>query len=127
MNDNRKSDSCIVPEKAANKSALAAEAELLEGRRLSKGNVVANDKHQTPSWIRLAGTQHIRRNEQRLKLILYSPSPPELGAGCGNSARPDLLRGFAAMRIPTPTLNSNLTQLQNGSAVTDFNKCVEQD
>jgi len=50
MNDKRKSDSCIVPEKAANKTALEAEAEWLEGRRLIKGKVSKHDKSQTPSW-----------------------------------------------------------------------------
>jgi len=30
-------------------------------------------------------------------------SSPKVGAGCGNSARPDLWRGCSAMGIPTPT------------------------
>jgi hypothetical protein len=50
MNDNWKSDSCIVPEKEANKPVLEAGAEPLEGRRLIKGKVNEEDKSQTPSW-----------------------------------------------------------------------------
>src|SRR5271170_1356707 len=31
-------------------------------------------------------------------------SSPEVGAGCGNAARPDLWRGWSEMIISTPTL-----------------------
>lgn len=74
MNDNRKSDSSIVPKKPANKPALEAGAELVEGRRLVKGNELGEDTLRTPrreeSWsvfkrIRLAA------KEQRLMTSLY--------------------------------------------------------
>ncbi len=74
MNDNRKSDSCIVPEKPANKPAPEAGAESVEGRRLVKGNELGNDKSRTPrrkeGWsvfkrIRLAA------KEQRLMTSMY--------------------------------------------------------
>ena len=39
MNDDGQSDSCIVPAKFANKTAVEAAAEQMEGRRLIKGNV----------------------------------------------------------------------------------------
>ncbi len=48
MNDNRKSDSCVVPEKPANKPEPAAGAESTEGRRLVKGNELGDDKSRTP-------------------------------------------------------------------------------
>ena len=48
MNDNRKSDSCVVPKKPANKPAPEAGAESVEGRRLVKGNELENDKSRTP-------------------------------------------------------------------------------
>ena len=38
MNDDGQSDSCLVPAKFANKAALEAAAEQMEGRRLVKGN-----------------------------------------------------------------------------------------
>ena len=47
MNDNRKSDSCIVPEKPANKPAPEVGAESVEGRRLVKGNVDACSRFRT--------------------------------------------------------------------------------
>jgi len=74
MNDNRKSDSCVVPKKPANKPAPEAGAESVEGRRLVKGNELENDKSRTPrrkqglpvfERIRLAA------KEQRLMTSLY--------------------------------------------------------
>lgn len=66
MNDKRKSDSCIVPKKEANKPVLEAGAEPLEGRRLIKGNVGEDDKSQTPSWSNdLPVLERIRRGKGR--------------------------------------------------------------
>jgi RNA-directed DNA polymerase len=50
MNDNRKSDSCIVPEKSANKPAPETGAESMEGRQLVKGKARERSKSQTRSW-----------------------------------------------------------------------------
>lgn len=47
MNGRRKSDSCVVPAKAANKLMPMVSAELLEGRRLVKGNVGACSRSRT--------------------------------------------------------------------------------
>lgn len=41
MNGRRKSDSCVVPTKSANKLTPVASAEQMEGRRLVKGNADA--------------------------------------------------------------------------------------
>jgi len=44
MNENRKSDSCVVPEKLTNKPGPAVGAESVEGRRLAQGNELGKDK-----------------------------------------------------------------------------------
>lgn len=49
MNDKRKSDSCIVPEKSANKPEKETGAERMEGRRLIKRKTLEADKSRTPS------------------------------------------------------------------------------
>jgi hypothetical protein len=49
MNDNRKSDSCIVPEKSANKPVKETGAERMEGRRLVKRKTQEAGKSRTPS------------------------------------------------------------------------------
>jgi RNA-directed DNA polymerase len=89
MNDNRKSDSCIVPEKPTNKPAPEAGAESGEGRRLVKGNELGSDKSRTPrrkeGWsvfkrIRLAAKEqrlmtslyHVVYNEAQLRAAYYS-------------------------------------------------------
>ena len=41
MNGGRKSDSCVVPTKSANKLTPVVRAEQMEGRRLVKGNAEA--------------------------------------------------------------------------------------
>jgi RNA-directed DNA polymerase len=70
MNDNRKSDSRIVPKKAANKPAPEAGAEQPEERRLVKGNVVEHDKSQTLSWVPdLPILERIRRIAKRERLL----------------------------------------------------------
>ena len=47
MNGCRKSDSCIVPTKSANKLPLVDRAEQMEGGRLVKGNVGACSRFRT--------------------------------------------------------------------------------
>src|SRR2546429_7949300 len=49
MNDKRKSDSCIVPEKSANKPVRKTGAEQMEGRRLVKRKTQDAGKPRTPS------------------------------------------------------------------------------
>jgi group II intron reverse transcriptase/maturase len=51
MNDNRKSDSCTVPEKSANKPAPEAGAESMEGERLAEGKAFERGKSRTRSRI----------------------------------------------------------------------------
>ena len=89
MNDNRKSDSCIVPEKSANKPEKETGAEQMEGRRLIKRKTHEAGKSRTPSRnkdltvierIRFAakGKQvmtslyHVVYNVERLRRILQS-------------------------------------------------------
>ena len=48
MNDRRESDSCVVPAKLANKAGRSA-AELVEGRRLDKGNTGQQNALRTQS------------------------------------------------------------------------------
>jgi len=50
MNGRRKSDSCIVPTKSANKLVPEVRAEQMEGRRLVKGNAEACSMYQTLRW-----------------------------------------------------------------------------
>jgi group II intron reverse transcriptase/maturase len=74
MNDNRKSDSCIVPKKPANKPVFEAGAESVEGRRLVKGNEPENDQSRTPRRRQdLSVFKRIRlaAKEQRLMTSLY--------------------------------------------------------
>src|SRR6202158_2246683 len=47
MNGRRKSDSCVVPAKSANKLTLLVSAEQMEGRRLVKGNAGACSMSRT--------------------------------------------------------------------------------
>ena len=47
MNGGRKSDSCVVPAKSANKLTLVVRAEQMEGRRLVKGNADACSRSRT--------------------------------------------------------------------------------
>ena len=47
MNGSRKSDSCVVPAKSANKLMPQVRAEQMEGRRLVKGNVGACSRFRT--------------------------------------------------------------------------------
>lgn len=54
MNDRRKSDSCVVPTKSANKLTPAVSAEQMEGRRLVKGNADACSRSRTLSRARPA-------------------------------------------------------------------------
>jgi RNA-directed DNA polymerase len=49
MNESRKSDSDIVPEKSSNKSEKL-EAEKMEGRKLIKGNEMQQNTRQTQGW-----------------------------------------------------------------------------
>jgi hypothetical protein len=47
MNGRRKSDSCVVPTKSANKLMPSVSAEQMEGRRLVKGNMDACSTSRT--------------------------------------------------------------------------------
>ena len=47
MNGCRKSDSCIIPTKSANKLPLVDRAEQMEGRRLVKGNLGVCSRFRT--------------------------------------------------------------------------------
>ena len=54
MNGRRKSDSCVVPTKSANKLTPVARAEQMEGRRLVKGNADACSGSRTLRRVRPA-------------------------------------------------------------------------
>ena len=54
MNGCRKSDSCVVPAKSANKLGPLLSAEQMEGRRLVKGNAGACSRRRTRCRIRPA-------------------------------------------------------------------------
>ena len=97
MHAGEKSDSAIVATKPTNKAGRPA-AEPVERRAGTKGN---------------AGQQSTRRAQDResvsqaLDRIRHAAKPavcrqtPEVGAGCGNSARPDLCGGRPATAVPT--------------------------
>ena len=52
MNGGRKSDSCVVPTKSANRAAHEAAAEQMEGRRLVKGNANESPMSRAQNRIR---------------------------------------------------------------------------
>jgi hypothetical protein len=52
MHASGKSDGCIVPEKPSNKGGLPAE--MVEGRRPTKGNIAPMAVAQTQSWIAMS-------------------------------------------------------------------------
>ena len=56
----------------------------------------------------------------RAHTVVGKPSQLEIGAGCGNSARPDLWRGYAVMRIPTPTQASQRHRIYREVTATRF-------
>ena len=107
MHGRQKSDSCIVPRKPANKAPVG---------RCGAGGGKAGGHGQEVS------AKHVADTEPRITLY-QAPAPlrqgstaavqpaarlpvrhrPEAGAGCGNSARPDLCGGRGATRVPTAT------------------------
>lgn len=98
MYGRRKSDSCIVPAKSANKLTPLVSAEQMEGRRLVKGNAGACSRSRTQRRTRPAsGTNlctigvHANRHHLRQEPDALVALVRICGGGC------------AAMRIPTPT------------------------
>src|ERR1700687_3218134 len=65
MNGRRKSDSCVVPAKSANKLTLVVRAEQMEGRRLVKGN--ARIPLDQPPSLHLLRPDHKRQLVRRLR------------------------------------------------------------
>jgi hypothetical protein len=101
MNGRRKSDSCIVPAKSANNLTPLVRAEQMEGRRLVKGNAGACSRSRTlrRKWPASGTSPHTIG----VPAVYHQSFSPKTRAGCVSSARPDLRRGCAATRIPTPT------------------------
>ena len=99
-----KSDPLIVAMKPANEVGRPGE-ERVERRGGAEGN--AAGKARTG----LSAGSCVSQASARMRTSRWSsrrplPPPPEVGAGCGKAARPDLCGGRAAMRVPTAILNS---------------------
>ena len=92
MHGQEKSDSSIVAKKPANKAWEWA-AELVERRGETEGNTGQQSTQRTLS--RASVSQALER-VRTLRL-----QTPEVGAGCGNAARPDLCGGSEVTRFPT--------------------------
>jgi hypothetical protein len=93
MYGKEKSDSLIVPEKQANKARSLA-AESVEGSGGNKRNAEEQNMVRTQSRDSVSQAQ-ARIREAVSRQIL------KLGAGCGNSACPDLSGGRGETLVPT--------------------------
>ena len=105
MHDQEKSDFAIVAGKPPNKAGRPV-AEAVEPRAGTKRNADQQSTHRTAdrgsrdpgAGPRTASRSGLRRHT------------PEVGAGCSNWARPDLVRGCSAMSIPTANLDPERTR-----------------
>src|ERR1700746_3816013 len=109
MHGHEKSRLAIVVMKPANKAegpsaARPAEekhaAESVERRAGTKGNADQQSTHRTQRRHRVAQAL------ERIRKVASNPlcrHTPEVGAGCGKAARPDLCGGREATRVPTAT------------------------
>jgi len=97
------SDSFIVPKKQANKDSGSLSAESVEGRELTKENVVQLLLERTQRRAsRSRGLLGVRE-AALIKLRLWSSSS-KVRAVCGSSARTDLCGGPPATAVPTALL-----------------------
>ena len=97
MHGREKSDPAIVARKPANNAGQPA-AERVERRAGTEGN--AGQQSTRRAQDREGVSQALERVRQAAK---RSPcrQTPEVGAGCGKSARPDLCGGRPATDVPT--------------------------
>src|SRR5216684_4022077 len=97
MHGREKSDPAIVAKKPANNAGQPA-AERVERRAGTEGN--AGQQSTRRAQNRESVSQALERVRQAAK---RSPcrQTPEVGAGCGKSARPDLCGGRPATDVPT--------------------------
>ena len=121
MHGPEKSDPAIVATKPTNKAEgppvarPAGEthaAEPVERRAGTKGNAGQQSTHQTQSWTARAtgaGT-HTESGHPLCRHI------PEVGAGCGKAARPDLCGGRAMKRTSLPLHRRQFIALLGGAA-----------
>jgi hypothetical protein len=107
MHGPEKSDSVIVAVKPANKAGQPA-AESAEPRTGTKGNAAGKARAGQS-----AGQACYRRWTAYGKQL---PSGPEVGAGCGKAASPDLCGGRSVMSVPTAT-GSPMSQLGHFASV----------
>ena len=98
MHEVGKSDDLVVPGKRANKGRRPAES--VEGRGSAKGNGRRGATPRTQSRIGVS----LLASRVREVASAASPPQPEVGAGCGSSARPDLSGGLPVRAVPTGTL-----------------------
>src|SRR3712207_4084506 len=92
MHGSEKSDLAIVAKKPVNKDALAS-AELVEPRAGPRGTRASKAR---------AGHRTGKACHRRWSAYGMScRQAPEVGAGCGNTARPDLCGGRSVMSVPT--------------------------
>ena len=97
MHEVGKSDDLVVPGKRANKGRRPAES--VEGRGSAKGNGRRGATPRTQSRIGVS----LLASRVREVASAASPPQPEVGAGCGSSARPDLSGGLPVRAVPTGT------------------------
>src|SRR5258708_4787840 len=107
MDDREKSDPAIVAKKPANNAGQPA-AERVERRAGTEGN--AGQQSTRRAQDRESVSQALERVRQAAK---RSPcrQTPEVGAGCGKSARPDLCGGRPATDVPTANASRPLAQV----------------
>ncbi len=115
MHERGKSDGPIVPAKFPNNGVrnrldpsrpMLSPAEGMEGRGPALGNRRASRTHRTPCRmirVPLVLAPIRRKGLQVFHVAPFFTSPLKAGAGCGNSARPDLCGGRAERPVPTAT------------------------
>ena len=96
MHGREKSDAVVVAAKPTNKAGKPV-AELVEPRTARERNANEQSTHRTLRRARVSQAL------ERVRQGITSPLRHLLsrGAGCGNSARPDLCGGRPAMAVPT--------------------------
>ena len=102
MHGREKSDPGVVARKPPNEAGVPAE-EAVERRAGTKGNAGQGSTHRAQDRARVA--HDLGRIRQAAPRAVCRQTP-EVGAGCGKAARPDLRGGRPAMGVPTATASA---------------------
>src|SRR5260370_1383266 len=133
MNGRRKSDSCVVPTKSANKLTPGASAEQMEGRRLVKGNADACSGSRTLRRTRPAsGTdphtiRDVNASRHNLRQEPDALEAPVRIYGAGAQQCASLLRLLIVVRVsllgplsPLPVSVARTAPVDARTTVTEF-------